>query len=109
MSNESEMDGLVARAERLIGAGTGATLATTEAAAERLELASRVAQIQGRMAALAAVLQTVGAQKETLLARLEQARGPVRALLEAQLAALTAQELAVLEKAGVPQLAAHQA
>ncbi len=109
-SNTNEMDALVARADKLISAVTGAIMSSVEAGAERLELASRVAQVQGRMAAFGAVLESVGSAKAALLARLDKApAGPVRALLEAQVAALAAQELAVLERAGVPQAAASAA
>jgi hypothetical protein len=104
------MEALVGRTERLVESITGAILSTAEAAAERIELASKVAQIQQRMSAFGAVLEAVGAQKAALEARAAALpHGPVLTLLERQVEALTAQELSVLEKAGVPQPVASAA
>lgn len=105
-----DMAALTGRAERLIDAIAGAMLATAEAAAERVELAGKVAMIQQRMAAFAAVLEGVGAQKAALEARAAALPpGALRSLLERQVEALTGQELAVLERAGVPAPAAQSA
>src|SRR4051794_33832280 len=109
MSSSNEMEKVVARADRLVEAVMGAILASTEVAAERLELASRLAQLQGRMAAFGALLEALGSARAQVLVRLGQAQGPARALLETQLAALGAQELAALEMAGVPQQTAAAA
>jgi hypothetical protein len=96
-----DMLALTGRVERLVGAFTGAMMATAEAAAERIELAAEVARVTQRMAAFGAVLEAVGAQKEALLERLGKSKGPTRALIEQQLLMLTAQEVAVLKKAGI--------
>jgi hypothetical protein len=59
-----------------------------------------------RMTAFGAVLESIGAAKQPLLERHRAAGGPMKALLGYQIEALTAQELAILEKAGVePQQA----
>jgi hypothetical protein len=107
--NANEMDALVGRTERLVSSIAGAILASTEAAAERIELAARVAQVNQRMVSFATVLESVAAQRQALAERLETAQGPLRSLLEAQLAALAAQELAILERAGVPSTGARLA
>jgi len=105
MSQEpkNEMVALTAHTEKLVNTLTAAVLATAEVAADRIELAAGVAQIQQRMAALGSVLECVSAQKQELLVRLDQVTGPMRSLLEHQVAALVTQEQAILAKAGVPQ------
>jgi hypothetical protein len=103
------MRALTERTERLVDVLTSAILSTAEVAAERVELAAKVAQVQQCMRAFGAVLESVGAQKEVLLARLETATGPMKSLLLQQVEVLTAQEMAMLEKAGVAQPAARQA
>lgn len=103
---QNDMEILVSRTERLIGALTGAIMSTTEAAAERIELASRVAQIQARMAAFGAVLETIGEAKAAVLEQRKKAPGPMKALYTAQIEHLTAQETAILGKVGVaPEVA----
>jgi hypothetical protein len=103
----TEMDTLVSRSERLINALTGAIMTTAEVAAEKIEMASEVARIKTRMAAFATVLEVVGVQKDTIREQIATARGPVKALLEAQLTALTQQEVGILAKVGVsPEAAA---
>jgi LPS O-antigen subunit length determinant protein (WzzB/FepE family) len=104
-----DMDQMANRAEQLIGAIASSIMSATEAAAERVELASRVAQIQARMSAFGAVLDTIGVQKEALAERQKSARGPLKALLERQIEALTVQETSILEKAGVEPEAAQGA
>lgn len=103
------MQELAGRAGQLIGAVTDAIMSTVEVAAERVELAARVARVQTRMAAFGAVLEVIGEQKKALADRLADADGPAAALLKAQLAALTAQEMAVLEEVGMPEPAARAA
>jgi hypothetical protein len=76
MDNKNEMGALVTRTERLIGGLISALLATAEVAAEKVELAARVAQMQQRMTPFAAVLESVRAAKEALFAKLETARWP---------------------------------
>ncbi len=61
------------------------------------------------MAAFASVLEAVGGQKQVLQDRLATATGPLKALLIQQLACLTAQETAILTRAGVPNETAQQA
>lgn len=103
-----QMENLVSRTEALVGAFTNAMMATAEAAAERMELAARVAQINSRMAAFSAILEGVGAQKEALLQRMEGQRGAMRAMLARQVEMLTFQETAILEKIGLaPEQAAR--
>jgi hypothetical protein len=96
-----QMENLVSRTEALVGAFTSAMMATAEAAAERMQLAARVAQINSRMAAFSAILEGVGAQKEALLQRMEGQRGAMRAMLARQVELLTCQETAILEKIGL--------
>lgn len=105
----NEMEMLTQRTERLISALTDAILSTAEVAAERIELASKVAQVRQRMNAFGAVLESVGVQKLALTERLEKATGATKALLTAQIEMLTAQETAVLEKAGVAPAVAKAA
>lgn len=100
-TNKSEMDALSSRAEQLIDSITNAILSTAESAAERIELASRVAQVRQRMAAFASVLEAVETQKAALAERLDSASGPMRVLLQRQIDMLTEQETAVLGRAGV--------
>lgn len=85
------------RAEMLIEALANAIMSSTEAAAERLDLAARVAQIQQKMAAFGAVLESVGAQKEALHNRLEDKSitHSQRQLIEQQINMLTTQASAV--------------
>lgn len=104
-----DMDQMTSRAEQLIGAIANSIMSATEAAAERVELASRVAQIQARMAAFGAVLETIGTQKAVLLERQKTAPKPMQALYGAQVALLTAQETAILSRVGVAPEAAQEA
>lgn len=100
--NTSNVSQMTNRAEQLIEALANAIMSSTEAAAERLDLAARVAQIQQRMAAFGAVLESVGAQKEALQSRLENKSIPSsqRQLIEQQIQMLTAQETEILRRAG---------
>jgi hypothetical protein len=104
-----DMDQMTNRAEQLIGAIASSIMSATEAAAERVELASRVAQIQARMSAFGAVLETIGTAKAAVLEQQKVAPGPLKALYTAQLKALTAQETAILAKVGVEPEAAEAA
>jgi len=112
MSTEQKPDELTAlteHTEKLVSTLTEAVLATVQVAAERIELAATAARIQQRMMALGSVLEAIGVQKQTLLARLDQASGPMRLLFQQQIAPPTEQEEAVLAKAGVPQPTAQLA
>jgi hypothetical protein len=66
----SDMSQLTDRAERLIDALANAIMKTAEVAAEKIELASTVAEVRQRMAAFGAVLQAVGAQKAAVAKQL---------------------------------------
>lgn len=98
----SSINQLTSRAEQLIDALAESIISTAEAAAERLDLASRVAQIQQRMAAFGAVLESVGAQKGVLIKRLEEKEMPKcqRRLVQRQIELLSAQETEILQRAG---------
>lgn len=89
------------RTEAIIDKVCGAIMATVDVAAERLELAAEVARVKQRMAAFGAVLDAVAAQKQALNDRLANADGPTRQLLAHQVELLTAQETAVLARAGI--------
>lgn len=109
MSHSNDMQALVGRTERLVSAISDAILSAAEAAAERVELAAEVARVQQRLAAFGAVVDAIAAQKRVLVERLASAEWPARALLERQIELLGLQELAVLERAGVPQATAQHA
>src|SRR4051812_18524481 len=104
-----DMQLLTERTEKLIGALTNALLATAETAAERIELAAKVCQMQQRAAAFAAVLESTEAARQALTARMATATGPIRAMLAQQASALAATEVEILSKAGVPAPAAQAA
>jgi uncharacterized protein YhaN len=105
------MTQLTGRAEQLVDALADAIISTAEAAAELIDLAARVAQIQQRMAAFGAVLESVGAMKHSLLTRLDDPSTPdaQRRLIEQQVNLLTAQESEILKRAGATPELAHQA
>ena len=107
--NQNEMQDLTARTERLVGAISGAILGTVEVAAERLSLAAEVARVAQRMTAFSAVLEAVAVQKDALVVKLAAAKGPMRVLIRRQIDLLSAQEVAVLERAGAPAQAAKTA
>jgi hypothetical protein len=109
MSHSNDMQALVGRTERLVSAISDAILSAAEAAAERVELAAEVARVQQRLAAFGAVVEAIAAQKRVLVERLATTEGPARALLERQVEILGLQELAVLERAGVPHATAQHA
>jgi hypothetical protein len=83
-----DMQNLTERTQQLVDSLSGAILATVETAAERIQLAAQIAQVHQRMTAFAAVLEAVGAQKTALVARLETAHGPMKAMLERQIEVL---------------------
>ena len=64
---------------------------------------ARVTQV---MSACSAVLEAVGEQKVAQQTRRAKASGTMRTLLERQVEILTIQEVAILEKAGVPNVTA---
>jgi hypothetical protein len=107
--DQNEMDDLTARTERLVNAISGAILGTVEVAAERISLAAEVARVSQRMTAFSAVLEAVGVQKDALSVKLAAAKGPMRVLIRRQIDLLSAQEVAVLERAGAPAEAAKTA
>jgi hypothetical protein len=102
----SDMNQLTDRAERLIDALANAIMKTAEVAAQKIELASAVAEVRQRMAAFGAVLQAVGAQKaavERQLADLGDGDAATRALYQHQLRLLSAQEVSILKQAGISE------
>jgi acetolactate synthase small subunit len=105
----NDLNALVGRTEQLVTAISDAILSAAEAAAERVELAAEVARVQQRLAAFSAVVESIAVQKRVLVERLATADGPAKALLERQVELLGLQELAVLERAGVPQATAQHA
>lgn len=105
----NDMQALVGRTELLVTAISDAILSAAEAAAERVELAATVARVQQRLGAFTAVLEAVAVQKRALVERLAVADGPSKALIHRQIELLGLQEIAVLERAGVPQPAVQQA
>jgi hypothetical protein len=107
--DQNEMQDLTTRTERLVGAISGAILGTVEVAAERIALAAEVARVSQRMTAFSVVLEAVGVQKDALAAKLAAAKGPMRVLIRRQIDLLSAQEVAVLERAGAPAEAAKTA
>jgi hypothetical protein len=107
--SHSDMNALVGRTEKLVTAISEAILSAAEAAAERVELAAEVARVQQRLAAFTAVVEAIAVQKRALVDRLVTAEGPAKALLERQIELLGLQELAVLERAGVPPVTARHA
>jgi len=111
MDTQTSMSHLTGRAEQLVDALADAIISTAEAAAERLDLAARVAQIQQRMAAFGTVLESVGAQKQVLLNKLEEPELPEvqRQLVRQQIDLLTAQETEILKRAGATPHQAQQA
>jgi len=105
----NEMERITSRADVLISAITEAMMAPVEAAAERMALAVKVAQITGRMEAHAMVLDTIAAHKDRLLAGLAGMTGARRALALKHVELLEAQELAILTEIEVPAEIAQQA
>lgn len=103
------LEQMSSRADHLIDAIASSIISASEAAAERVELASQVARLQTRMAAFGAVLEAVGTQKEVLAGRLESAQGPMKTLIEAQINLLTEQETAILVRAGASRDQARNA
>lgn len=99
--SEMNIDRISDRTEAIIDKVCGAIMATVDVAAERLELAAEVARVKQRMTAFSAVLDAVAAQKQALMDKLEEADGPARQLLGHQIELLTAQETAVLQRAGI--------
>lgn len=90
------------RASRLIRALAGSIMNAAEGAA-------RVASIEARMAAVASVLEAVGAQKARLQSLALKATGAVAVAYTRQIAMLTEQEMAILQQIGVPPAAAQEA
>jgi hypothetical protein len=108
----SDMNQLTDRAERLIDALANAIMKTAEVAAQKIELASAVAEVRQRMAAFGAVLQAVGAQKAAVamqLADLGADDAATRALYQHQLRLLSAQEVSILKQAGISEQHAAEA
>ncbi len=108
----SDMNQLTDRAERLIDALANAIMKTAEVAAEKIELASAVAEVRQRMAAFGAVLEAVGAQKAAVtkqLGNLGDKDAATRALYQHQLRLLSAQEVSILKQAGINEQHATEA
>ena len=114
-TNEQTNDGagnmraLATRSSQLIDAISGAIMAQAEVAAERIQLAAAVAQVEQRMAAHSAVLECIDAQRIAVEAKMVGAKGARLKLYETQLDLLAAQEVAILAKVGVPLDLARQA
>lgn len=109
MNQQSEIEVMARRSEQLISAMTSALMTTMEVAADRLRLASEVSRIQQRLDAFSAVLDVIGAEKESIQAQLEVSKGASKSLLKRRLEMLTQQELTVLASAGVPDATATEA
>jgi hypothetical protein len=108
----SDMTQLTDRAERLIDALANAIMKTAEVAAQKIELASAVAEVRQRMTAFGAVLQAVGAQKTAVqqqLVALGDNDAATRALYHHQLRLLSAQEVGILTQAGISEPQAVEA
>ncbi len=95
------MGDMADRAARMVDSIAGAFFSAGEAAAEKVELATRVARVNVRMDAFGAVLETIGVRKAALMERQQTASGPLARLIEKQIEMLTVEETALLEKAGV--------
>ena len=109
MSHANDMQALVGRTEKLVTSIAEAILSASETAAERIEVAAEVCRIQQRLAAFGAVVDAIAAQKRVLVERLATAEGPAKVLIGRQIELLELQELAVLERAGVPHATARHA
>lgn len=107
--NHDDMKALTGQASRLISAISEAIMSSAEVAAERIKLASQVAQIEQRMAAYSVVLDTIQVQKDKLLEQAETAKGARKTLLLRQVEMLEAQEMGVLESIQVPAEVAQRA
>lgn len=106
--SEMNVERISDRTEAIIDKVCGAIMATVDVAAERLELAAELARVRQRMTAFGAVLDAVAAQKSALAERMKTAEGPTRSLLAHQIDMLTAQETAVLRRAGIaPDIASE--
>ncbi len=84
-------------------------MSVAETAAEKIGLASRIAQIEMRMSAFGSVLEAIDAQRAPLLARLSSGSGAMRALAQRQLDLLADQEVAILGKVDVGEDQARRA
>lgn len=98
----NEMEQVTSRANVLISAITEAMMAPVEAAAERMHLAVKVAQIKARMEAHAMVLDTIAADKDRILSGLPTMTGARKALAMKHLENLENLELAILTEIEVP-------
>lgn len=107
MQNPNDVQGMTARAQRLIDAMAGAMMSAAEAAAEKVELAAEVARVSVRMEAVGSVLDVIGAQKEALIVKADEAKGALRTAYLRQVEVLSAQEVSILERLGVPTAAAQ--
>lgn len=105
----NEMEQVTSRVDTLISAITSAMLAPIEAAAERMALAVKVAEIRGRMAAHAMVLDTIDGHKRDLLDQIDGLTGARKALAMKHVELLEQQELAILAEIEVPAEIATQA
>jgi len=105
----SDINDLASRSERLFDAVANVLLGSVEAGVERLEQAGELARLQGRMAVFAATLDAIDAQRAPLLAKLEKATGGMKLLVAKQVDMLNAQEVSVLERAGIGADTARQA
>lgn len=100
--DSSSMGEVTTRVNAIVDAFVDAFLQTAATAAEKINLAAQVAQVQTRMAAFSAVLESIAAQKQVIYDRLQETSGPMQSLLNRHLELLTQQEIAVLERIGIP-------
>lgn len=99
----SDMNETAARAEKLVDSITSAIMTTVETAAERIELAAQVTAARQRAEALSAVLEGAIASRVALEARRDAAGGTMRALLDHQVRAMQAGEIAILVRSGLSE------
>lgn len=108
-TSDSSMDAMSERAERLIGAISGALMSTAETAAMKIELAAQVAQIRQEMAARQSVLGIIADQKLALLEQVEESTGALKLAYQRQVEVLCAQEVGILKGMGIETEVAEQA
>ncbi len=82
---------------------------TAKTEVEKIRLEGEVQRVQVRMMSFMSVLESIGAAKVPLLERHATAEGPQKATLTKFLEMLTAQEVAVMQKAGLAPEVAQQA
>jgi hypothetical protein len=109
MSDQSNVEVMADRAVETVEALAGAFVTAVEVVAERVELATQVAETRIRTATLASVLESIAEQRTVARGRMGSASPALRRLLEFQVETLGAQEVAILETAGVSEPDAKKA